>query len=279
MDAGPLRDALTLVLGVFTGMMSGAFGVGGAVISTPGIRLLGASAITAVGTSLPMILPSAISGTARYAREGLIDWRAAAWTVPAGVVASVGGAVLAQVVPGDGHVLMILIALLLAVTAWRTARGGRAKPAAGDLPPQEPETAAALPEPRPAGEGRPVHFAAVGVIAGLLSGLLGIGGGVVMVPGFNLVARMELKPAIATSLVCVGAFAVPGTLTHALVGSIDWRFALLLAVAVVPGARLGATAAIKASDQRLRMAVAGFLGLIALLYGGTELAALLDLAG
>jgi len=49
--------------------MSAAFGVGGATISTPAIRALGASAFVAVGTTLPSILPSAAAGTLRYMRE------------------------------------------------------------------------------------------------------------------------------------------------------------------------------------------------------------------
>ena len=89
MDAGLWRDGLTLVLGLFTGMLSAAIGVGGAIISTPGIRLLGVSPLVAVGTTLPAILPSALSGGLRYQAEGLIDWRAVAFTVPSGLVASV----------------------------------------------------------------------------------------------------------------------------------------------------------------------------------------------
>ena len=68
MDPGPLRDGLTLLAGFATGVMSGLFGVGGAVISTPAIRVLGASATVAVGTTLPAIIPGAVSGTARYLR-------------------------------------------------------------------------------------------------------------------------------------------------------------------------------------------------------------------
>jgi len=73
--AGLLRDVLTLAVGVVTSVLSAAFGVGGAVVSTPGIRALGATAFIAVGTTLPSILPSAAVGTARYLREQLIDWR------------------------------------------------------------------------------------------------------------------------------------------------------------------------------------------------------------
>src|SRR5581483_7338477 len=110
---------LTVAVGVVSGVMSAAFGVGGATITTPGIRALGASAFVAVGTTLPSIIPSAVSGTLRYMREGLVDWDVVKWAAPVGVVMSILGSLLSHVVPGNGHWLMILTALLLGVTAWR----------------------------------------------------------------------------------------------------------------------------------------------------------------
>jgi uncharacterized membrane protein YfcA len=280
-DPGPLRDALTLALGVATGALSGLFGVGGAVISTPGIRALGASALIAVGTTLPSIIPGAAAGTARYSRERLIDWRVVQVTAPAGILAAIVGSLLTRVVPGNGHLLQLLTAVLLGFSAYRMF-------GASNAPPPDPETDVVgvlggepdLPDGQPAdppaGE---VHrsrlrFGAVGAVAGLLSGLLGIGGGIVMVPGFVTVAHMRVKDAIATSLACVGIFAVPGTITHAVRGDIDWRFALLLAVGVIPGTRLGASLAIRAADHRLRVIVGVFLGVTAVAYAAGELLAL-----
>lgn len=280
MDPGPLRDGLTLVLGGLTGALSGLFGVGGAVISTPGIRALGATAVAAVGTTLPSIIPGAASGALRYRREGLVDARTVAWAAPFGVVASVGGSLLSDVVPGDGHFLMLLTAALLGWSAWRTFHAGRGP--AGD-PAAEAETddlagdpIAPTPNGLDAVSVAPLRLGAVGALAGLLSGLLGVGGGIVMVPGFTHFAGMSLKRAIATSLACVALFAVPGTLTHAFFGEIDWRFALLLAAGVVPGARLGAALTVRADDARLRVVVAAFLGATAILYGAGEMIALLD---
>jgi uncharacterized membrane protein YfcA len=269
MDPGALRDALTLGVGVVTGVLSAAFGVGGAVLSTPGIRLLGASAFIAVGTTLPSILPSAVSGTLRYRREGLIEWRVARWTAPVGIVSAVLGSLASHAVPGDGHWLMVMTAALLGFTAWRLRI------------PREREVAAAVsdavgPAPAPATRvhhASPLTFGAVGAAAGGLSGLLGIGGGVLMVPGFTELVGLPIKRAIATSLVCVGVFAIPGTITHAALGDIDWRFAVFLAVGVVPGARLGAALAIRSGDRRLQAAVALFLGTIAMAYATAEVIA------
>ena len=259
--AGPMRDALTLGLGVLTGVLSGAFGVGGAIISTPGIRLLGASAFVAVGSTLPSIIPGAAAGTARYRREGLVEWRVLALAAPGGIVGAVVGSLLSHSVPGDGRWLMVLTAVLLGITAVRMARAGDEADEADEHLPG-------------AARRSPVAAAAIGLGAGLLSGLLGLGGGLVLIPGFSEVLGLRLKSAIATSLACVGVLAIPGSITHAALGDIDWRLAVLLTVGVVPGARLGARLSIAAGNRRLRLVVACTLGLVAIVYGAGELAAL-----
>lgn len=272
MDVGPLRDVVTAVLGVATGVLSGLFGVGGGVISQPGMRLLGLEPLIVIGTALPVIIPGAASGTVRFVREGLIRWSAVVATVPAGLVAAVGGSLVAEQVPGDGHLLQLATAGLLGVSSYRMGRSPT------PLPPDEPRAetdAADAPVRGPDGQASGGRFAAIGVVSGFLSGLLGIGGGVIMVPAFVQLARMEVKAAIATSLVCVGAFAIPGTVTHALLDHIDGRVALALVLGVVPGARLGAALTIRATDRRLRITVASFLGATAILYAAGELLALL----
>jgi uncharacterized membrane protein YfcA len=266
MDPGPLRDVLTVIVGVGTGVLSASFGVGGAVVSTPAIRALGVPALLAVGTTLPSIFPSAITGTARYVKEDLILWRVVAVTAPAGILSAVAGSELADDVPGNGHLLMVLTALLLGYTAFRMARKPKA---AGPA-----ETAAPSGPPPPAGSGKPWAFIGVGVLAGLMSGLLGIGGGTVMVPGFTVLGKLPLKTTIATSLACVAIFAIPSTITHALNDNIDWRVALALAIGVIPGARIGAAAAVRATDEGLRKTVAIFLAIIAAVYLIGELLAL-----
>jgi uncharacterized membrane protein YfcA len=278
MHPGILRDALTLIAGIVTGVLSAAFGVGGAVVSTPAIRALGASATIAIGTTLPSILPSAVSGTMRYTRDRLIEWRVVWWTAPFGMASAVGGSLLSKVVPGNGHWLMLLTAGLLGFTAWRMARQpDAAEPS--DTARAEAETdREMLPLHTTAHDALrdgPVVLAAIGIGAGLLSGLLGIGGGVVMVPAFSEIVGIPLKASIATSLACVGLLATPGTITHGLLGDINWTFALFLAIGVIPGARLGAALAIRAGHRRLRLSVAVFLGATAVLYAAGEISALI----
>jgi uncharacterized membrane protein YfcA len=84
-----------------------------------------------------------------------------------------------------------------------------------------------------------------------------------------------VKAAVATSLVCVGAFAVPGTITHAALGHIDWSLFVVVTLGAVPGARLGATIALGTRERTLRLLVGSFLLVVAAAYGISEAAALL----
>jgi hypothetical protein len=315
MEPGLLRDVLTLLLGFATGVLSALFGIGGAIVSNPGLRALGAAPLVAVGTTLPSILPGAISGTLRYRHEGLIDWQLITPAAAAGLLAVVAGSLLSHAVPGGGHLLLLLIAVLLAFTAWRTAvtppsapasdedqgrsnggaeggssggvEGGASGGAGGvdnqghsDAGSAPPGTLGTGPPDAGAGPGKPGRrrwvASGIGVVAGLLSGLLGIGGGVIMVPAFTELLGLPLKSAIATSLVCVGIFGVPATITHAVLGDIDWRLATLLTIGVIPGARIGASLTIRTAERRLRLAVGVFLALVALVYFVTETRALLE---
>jgi uncharacterized membrane protein YfcA len=276
-DVGPLRDVITVVLGVGTGLLSGVFGVGGGVLSQPGMRFLGIPPLTVIGTALPAIVPGSVSGTFRYSREALIRWPAVVATVPAGLLAAVVGSLASDHVPGHGHLLQLATAGLLGLSAYRM---GRLQPS---VDPHEPLAETDAPEAPDRGPGRRSaadrqllrQYALIGLTAGFLSGLGGNGGGVVMVPAFVQFARMDVKQAIATSLVCVGSFAVPGTITHIALDHVDWRVAGALIAGVIPGARLGAALAIKANDRRLRLVVGSFLGVTAVLYFTEELTSLL----
>jgi uncharacterized membrane protein YfcA len=234
------------------------FGVGGSVVSTPAIRALGATPFEGVGSTVPATIPSAISGSIRYFRAGLIRGRVVAWVSPIGCLAAILGARLSRAVPGNGHILVIATAALMLFTAYRTAR---------------PSTAAALALALRVPPRVPILLA-IGVASGLLSGLLGIGGGIFMVPAFIAVG-LEIKEAVGTSLVCVGLFAVPSMITHAILGDINWVYALPLCVGVIPGARLGSALAMKAADRTLRYGIGIVLGIIAIIYAIGETLALI----
>ena len=314
-DTGAVDDvvswttAATLVLGFASGVLAGMFGIGGAVITTPSIRVLGATPIQAVGSTVPAILPGSISGAYRYWREGLVDWRVGLICGGTGALFAAAGAKLDDLV--NAHYLMILTAGLLAlsgVSIIRTADvadtgiGAERLPAAGpegdlaeaipvathpDLAPTpEPVTpddrsstsgvtGSAISEgPGVSGVASVGVLAVVGGAAGLLAGLLGVGGGIVMLPAFTGVLRMPIKLAIGSSLVAVAMFSVPALITHTALGHIAWRFALPLMIGVVPGAQVGARISVGSSDKTMRNLFGSFILVLSVIYGTTEILAL-----
>lgn len=99
------------LVGFSSGVLSGMFGVGGAVLTTPGVRVLGATPIESVGSTIPAILPGALSGAWRYRKERLIDVRVALTCGALGSTFAVIGANVADIV--NARYLMLATAGLL----------------------------------------------------------------------------------------------------------------------------------------------------------------------
>lgn len=255
----PPQVTLGVITGLVAGVLSGAFGVGGGIVTTPAIAvLLGGTPIQAIATPLPVIFPTAIVGANNYRRAGQIDWRAAAWAVGPGIVGAVIGAWQTEWI--NPHSLLLATAVLLAWQAVRIIRGTGAKEQArGPIPGWQ--------------------YGIAGFLAGFISGLLGVGGGIVMVPILSAMLGMTLKRALGTSLVVIVALVIPGTIVHAWFGNIDWAIAAVLVVGVVPGAWIGSKLALSAKDRTLRLAVGSFLMIIAAAYGAVELAHLMGMGG
>lgn len=278
-----LKAIGTVLVGFASGMLSGAVGVGGAVVSTPGIRALGAPPLIAVGSTLPAAIPSAATGSINYARARLIEYRVAIVCALAGSAAAVAGAYTSSLV--NGHILMLVTAGLVAENAIRMARDARRMTRHRETSPPESDTVLApelVDEAKsegPADDQAPRRSdpltAVIGLVAGFVSGLLGIGGGVILIPGFYRVLRLPVKKVVATSLLVVAILAVPGTLTHWHLGHIDWAFALLLAVGVIPGAYVGSRFTVRTDEIKLRIVIAVVLGVVAVLYAAGEIRALL----
>jgi uncharacterized membrane protein YfcA len=96
-----------------------------------------------------------------------------------------------------------------------------------------------------------------------------------MVPAMTGPLGVPMRKAVASSLVAVAIFSVPALVTHVALGHVDWRFALPLMVGVVPGAQLGARTTIAASDRTIRGVFGVFVVVLAVVFGATELSALL----
>lgn len=308
------------LVGVGSGVLAALLGVGGAVITTPAIRVLGATPIQAVGSTVPAIFPGAIAGTLRYAREGLVDWSAALGLGISGSIIAVGGALVSDRVPGG--VLMVFTAVLMLWSGISVARGGRRS---GGTSSPTPSAALVIPDDEGgligeafegteafetetaldygtddvpdtgggaggdvAGGGAtggaargddsvvPRHplplLVLLGAAAGFVAGLLGVGGGIVIMPVLTGPLKVPMKAAVASSLVAVAIFSVPTLITHAVLGHIDWTYALPLMVGVVPGARIGSRLTIGADERTIRRLFGIVIVVFAIIYGASEIA-------
>lgn len=275
--------ALTVAAGFGAGVLSALLGVGGAVITTPAVRVLGAAPIDAVGSTVPAILPGAVAGTLRYAREGLVDWRAALGLGCSGAVFAVLGALATTLV--DARLLMVATAGLMLWSGVTVVRGGEPRsprPTPVDDPlagVEASETDGAFVGGPVSGTDRPRHhhpglLAGLGALSGLVAGLLGVGGGIVMVPMLTGPLRAPMRTAVASSLVAVAIFSVPALVTHAWLGNIDWTYAVPLMVGVVPGARVGSRITVGATDHVVRMMFGALILVLAVVYGAAELRSL-----
>lgn len=181
-------------VGAAAGALSGLFGVGGGIVIVPGLVILaGMPQRKAHATSLAAIVPIAVAGALGYAVEGAVDWPAAGLLTGGAVVGAVAGTRALRRLP-DRTLQIVYAAFLLL--------------AAGLLPVEVTFAATAL----DAGVG--ILLVAVGILAGALAGLLGVGGGIVMVPALVLLASVPQAVAKGTSLAVIVPTALVGTIQN-----------------------------------------------------------------
>src|SRR6266508_278669 len=187
------RLAWSAGVGIVAGFLSGLFGVGGGILIVPGlVILMRMNQRLAHGTSLAALVPIAASGVAGYAMHGSIDWPAAGLiTAGAAAGALIGTRVLHAV---SQRALRLGFVLFLVATAVRLLisvpeAGGRG----------------AMTLPMAAG------LVLLGVVSGTLAGLLGVGGGIVMIPVLVMLFGVPDTVAKGTSLAVIIPTALVGT--------------------------------------------------------------------
>jgi uncharacterized membrane protein YfcA len=261
----------TVAVGLASGVLAGAFGIGGGLLTTPAITLLlGYPALIAVGTPLPVIVPGGLTGALSYRRRGLADVRAGLTIALVGAPSAVLGAWLTRYV-GGAAVLRVTAAVILWASVDMLRKHKASAPdstVAGEA--ESDEGIAVAPACAPA-RPRAWVLVAIGAGAGLYSGFLGLGGGFVIVPSLMRWCGMSVKRAIGTSLLTIAVLAIPGTLTHWYLGNIDWALAAWLALGVVPGAAIGARLTERASDRSVRFAFAVMLGVVGVWLAASQL--------
>ncbi len=232
----------TELLLVLSGLAAGAFGallgLGGGILIVPILTLgFGVPLTTAIGTSLVCVIATSTGAAAINVRAGRADVRLGITLGAGTVVGAATGGVVAGVLPE--RILAGLFAAVLAYTAFTMVRGLRAAGPADAAPPANP--AAPDGPDAPAYRSHRVPWAVGGsFLAGNVSGLLGIGGGVVTVPLIHLVVGAPIQVAVATSNFMIGITAAAGAYAYLFRGDVDPRQAAPVVLGVALGAALGA---------------------------------------
>jgi uncharacterized protein len=221
------RIAIAVGIGVLSGFVAGLFGVGGGILIVPALVLvLGMEQRLAHGTSLAAIVPIAVGGVVGYVWSGSVDWVA--------VVILVGGAALGAVAGTHALHRLPLRALRVVFALYLLATAVSLFLTVGSTAAQERLTV-----PTVAG------LVLIGLAAGTIAGLLGVGGGLVMVPAMILLLSMPVAVAKGTSLAVTVPTAVVGTIRNLGVRNADLVLAGVIGLTGMAssygGARLSVT--------------------------------------
>ncbi|MDW7761555.1 MAG: sulfite exporter TauE/SafE family protein [Acidobacteriota bacterium] len=246
--------AVLVLVGFAAGVMSGMFGIGGGIVIVPALVLLaGFSLVEATGTSLAAILlPVGLLGVIAYYKARIIDIRAAAWMAAGLMISVAAGAWLANALPAD--TMRIIYAVFLLYMSWEFIEPRRRvlRALGKDAPAKpEPETAPRAPAPALVG---------VGLAAGVMSGLFGIGGGNIIVPFLTIFLGYPAKRAIATSLATILLpMRLPGVLVFWREGTLDLAAAVPVALGIFLGTVFGARITIRLPSATVKLLYGLFL--------------------
>ena len=248
-------ELLLFLSGLAAGAFGGLLGLGGGILIVPILTIgFGVPITAAAGVSLVSVIATSAGGAAFNVRNGRADVRIGMLLAAGTVVGALTGGVIAGVLPD--RVLAGLFAALLAYTAITMGRrmlrrGGAA----------ERHADAAVDPSVPDGPDAPAyrtHRVGPGIglsfVAGNVSGLLGVGGGVVVVPLMHLVLGAPLMVAAATSNFMIGMTAAAGAYAYLFRGDVDPSLAAPMVIGVVIGASLQARVAHRIPTTALRVA-------------------------
>ena len=239
----------TLFGGALAGLAGGFFGIGGGAVLTPILtsRRFGLTQHQAHGTSLAVVGGTAILSIIVYALNRNVSWLMALAIAPTSLLTARYGARLAARTPAGllTRVFAVFLLLIAARLLWKA-----------------PAPTEALVH----GTGALVLFAAVlGLAVGVLSGYMGVGGGVLIVPGLTIALGWPQHLAQGTSLAVILAVAPAGAIEHARHGNVVRRIVPPLAIGAALGSPIAAWLAQRMDRQVLTRAFAAFLVLTAIM--------------
>ncbi|WP_370499707.1 sulfite exporter TauE/SafE family protein [Mycolicibacterium sp. jd] len=233
--------ALTIGLAVFVGIALGLLGGGGSILTVPLLAYVaGMDAKAAIATSLLVVGVTSAIGAISHARAGRVQWRTGLIFGAAGMAGAYAGGLLARYIPGT--ILLIGFAVMMIATAIAMLRGRKTI--------ETGETGHRLPVPK---------IIAEGLIVGLVTGLVGAGGGFLVVPALALLGGLPMPIAVGTSLIVIAMKSFAGLAGYLTSVHINWTLALAVTAAAVIGALIGARLTAMINPDSLRKTFGWFV--------------------
>lgn len=235
--------AAVLVLSVLIGVALGLLGGGGSILTVPIlVYVAGQDPKTAIATSLLVVGVTSAAGAISHARAGRVQWRTGLLFGAAGMAGAYAGGRLGTLI--DGTWLLIAFAVMMAVTAAAMLRGRKDH------------------EPDPDRQMAVWKVLAEGVVVGLVTGLVGAGGGFLVVPALVLLGGLPMGVAVGTSLVVIAMKSAAGLAGYLSGITIDWPIALAVTGAAIVGSVIGGRLVDRIPQERLRTGFGWFVAVM-----------------
>jgi uncharacterized membrane protein YfcA len=268
---------LIVALGGLVGLLSGMFGVGGGFLTTPLLIFYGIPPTVAVASATTQITGSSVSGVYAHMRRGGVDMKMGMVMIAGGAIGSLAGAGLFRLLQTSGQIDLVigfLYVMLLGGIGGLMLKDalvalGWVEIAQSKERPRHNRWVAALPlRWRFYSSGlylSPLAPFILGFAAGIMTVLLGIGGGFILVPAMIYLLGMAPRVVVGTSLIMILAVSAVTTMVHAMTTqAVDIVLAALLLAGGVVGAQYGAVLATRLKPDLLRFALAAIILAVAL---------------
>jgi uncharacterized membrane protein YfcA len=236
---------IALIGALAIGLSLGLLGSGGSILTVPVLVLvLGRPEKIAIAESLGIVGGIALAGAIPYGLRGQVHWRSVVFFGVPGMIGSTIGAIASHHV--DGRILLAIFAVVMLAAAWMMLRG-----------------------PRLGDSAKPRHsaiwqIAIDGLLLGVLTGFVGVGGGFLIVPALVLLLGLPMRLAIGTSLCVISLNAVTGFIKHhnqlhdaGL--DVDWNIIIMILAVGVIGSFAGNFIGTKLNQRTLRQCFGWFL--------------------
>ncbi|WP_067853670.1 sulfite exporter TauE/SafE family protein [Nocardia shimofusensis] len=234
--------ALTVALAVLVGITLGLLGGGGSILTVPLLAYVaGMDAKEAIATSLLVVGVTSAVGAISHARAGRVQWRTGILFGFAGMAGAYAGGLLSRFIPGS--ILLLAFAAMMIATAIAMLRGRKNTTGSAEAPHAMPVGKIVLD----------------GAVVGLVTGLVGAGGGFLVVPALALLGGLPMPVAVGTSLIVIAMKSIAGLGGYLSAVQIDWRLAAMVTGAAVVGSLIGGRLTAVVDPEALRKGFGWFV--------------------